>query len=242
MYAPAPQRTASALASLLIVGGGLLVLALGLSGVVSPTTRTAALEAILPNRNAPPPPPAARQPQHDASGARDDAASPSSRHPAARITAPPALVVPPPVLISPTAGNGSAIPPGASTGTGSGQGSGGAGSGTGGGGAGGDGLGGGRHDVSAYPRQLAGKLHFWEIPKELRQDHGGVIRLRYRIGIDGRVSDCSVLQSSGVPAFDRDTCARITERFRFSPARDSRGNPVAFMMTETHGWDYQPDG
>lgn len=125
---------------------------------------------------------------------------------------------------------------------GSGQGAGGAG--TGGGGHGGSGTGAGMGPGAAravvYPRQISGKLHYWEIPQELQRSHSGVIRLRYRIGIDGRVSDCTVLQSSGMPTFDRETCAHITERFRFKAALDAQGQPVPFVMTETHGWDYRP--
>lgn len=101
-------------------------------------------------------------------------------------------------------------------------------------------MGKGNGGAAVYPRQISGKLHYWEIPKELRQDHGGVVRLRYVIGTDGRASNCIVLQSSGMSEFDRETCTHITERFRFKPALDAQGRPVSFVMTETHGWNYEP--
>ncbi|HKT86574.1 MAG TPA: energy transducer TonB, partial [Novosphingobium sp.] len=141
------------------------------------------------------------------------------------------------------AGIGSANRGGAAD-RGAGPGAGGIGSGTGGGN--GSGAGGGNGDdngnAAALPRQISGKLHYWEIPKELRRARaGGVIRLRYRIGTDGRVSGCTVLLSSGFPDFDRETCARITERFRFRPALDAQGRAVPYVMTEIHGWDDTED-
>lgn len=240
-----PERTLCALAALLIVAGGLLALVFGLAFTPGPLSRPPLLEAILPTRDAPRPPDEVPSPppQHDAA----NAAAPRRPAPAGRkadaaqvaLPAPrlPPLVTPPRVPIAPIAGTGSAD---RSSAGGSGNGSGGGGSGTGGGGTGGNGAGDNR-DAAVYPRQIAGKLHYAEIPKDLRKARaGGVIRLRYRIGTDGRTSDCTVIVSSGMPDFDRDTCTRITQRFRFRPARDAAGDPVPFVMTETHGWDAVP--
>jgi protein TonB len=77
----------------------------------------------------------------------------------------------------------------------------------------------------------------------LRKSRSGAqITVRYRIGADGRVSGCTVIASSGRPDVDSETCRAITERFRFRPARDARGNPVPFVMTETQGWDDVEEG
>ncbi|GGN50435.1 hypothetical protein GCM10011349_22060 [Novosphingobium indicum] len=224
-----------------------MALVLGLSFAPGIEAPQRALEAILPTRNTPPSPTPTPQPPPAEAGAPQNAPAPPSREnePAQIVQPPPKrppLVAPPPVPVAPKAGTGSASNQGAANIDGPGQGSGGSGNGTGGGGNGGQGSGNGsgRGDLSAYPRQTSGKLHYREIPKALRRDHGGVIRLRYRIGVDGRVSQCRVLQSSGFPEFDRQTCERITDRFRFKPARDRAGQPVPFTMTETHGWDYEP--
>jgi TonB family C-terminal domain len=242
-------RTVSALAATLVVTGAVIALVLGLSYMPVPSGSEGALTAILPARSSPPTPPPSPtpspEPQRINEGAPpDDPAPAGARAEAAQIVLPspkmPPLISPPPVLVSRVTGVGSDPTQGQARSVGTGTGAGGTGTGDGGGGNGGHGNVSGRRDYSAYPRQTAGKLHYYEIPRELRRDHGGVIRLRYTIGIDGRVSDCSVIQSSGLPDFDRATCARITARFRFRPARDLEGRPTPFVMTETHGWDYEP--
>ena len=247
MYVSARHRTVSALAAMLIVAGGVLALAVGLAFSPPATAPPGVLETILPTREiTPAPPKQTPTPEPDKakqSAPRDRAAPAGRKNNAAPIVAPsppiPPLIEPPPVPAAPVAGIGSANRGGASD-RGSGPGAGGLGSGTGGGGSGGagSGSGNGNGNVATLPRQTSGKLHYWEIPEELRRVRaGGVIRLRYRIGTDGRVSGCVVLVSSGYPGFDRETCARITERFRFRPALDAQDRPVPYVMTETHGWD-----
>lgn len=244
MYLSARQRTFSALAALLIVAGGLLALVLGLAfdpPVIAPQS---ALETILPTRNVTPRPAPAPEPERAVQSApREQAAPEGRRDSAAPIVAPlppvPPLIEPPPVPAAPVAGTGSAARSGTGD-RGSGPGAGGSGSGAGGGGGGGTGRGSGDGEGNAatLPRQVSGKLHYWEIPQELRRARsGGEIRLRYRVGTDGRVSGCTVLASSGYPDFDRETCARITARFRFRPALDPQGRPVPYTITEIHGWD-----
>lgn len=237
------QRSLSAFAALLIVAGGAAALLLGLRLDAPAVPPPRALEAVLPSRSTPAPSPSPSlapvpSPASSATSAGGEAAPAGARAAAIVLPPLPPLLDPAPVpaALSPDAGAATSAGTAAGTGTGTG----GTGSGTGGGGSGGNGEGDGRPDLSAYPRQTAGKLHYWEIPKDLRRARAGLIRLRYRIGIDGRVSGCTVIASSGLPAFDRETCARITERFRFRPARDRQGRPVAFVMTETHGWDYEP--
>lgn len=243
MYVSARQRTLSALAALLIVAGGVLALALGLAFDPPAVAPRHVLETVLPTREVAPEPPKRTPPEPsraEQSAPRGQPAPAGRRNSAAPIVAPPVppLIEPPPLPAAPVPGVGSADRSGASD-RGTGPGAGGMGSGSGGGGDGGTGPGSGdgNADAARLPRQTSGKLHYWEIPKDLRRaEAGGLIRLRYRIGTDGRVSGCTVLVSSGYPDFDRDTCARITERFRFRPALDAQGRPVAYVMTEIHGW------
>lgn len=235
------HRGISAIAALLVVGGGSIALVLGLAFQIAPAPPRAALEVVLPTRSQPVPPPPRAAPT-PAPKANKAGGSPAPSPNAAPLVLPPPVLPPlldvPPVPTAHDPGSGSAA-----AGTGGGNGAGGYGSGGAGSGSGGGaGEGRGTGDFSAYPRQVSGKLHYSEIPKELRRSRAGVIRLRYRIGADGRVSECTVIASSGWPAFDNDTCARITDRFRFRPARDQQGRPVPFVMTETHGWDYEPGG
>jgi TonB family protein len=50
--------------------------------------------------------------------------------------------------------------------------------------------------------------------------------LRYLIGVEGRVTACSVSFSSGDRDLDNRICLVVTERYRFQPARDADGNAV----------------
>lgn len=256
MHTSLLDRVLSALVSLLIVAGGLAALVAGLAARMTPPEQRAALVAVLSLREPPetPSPRPSAEPSPSRSTPGGSRASPANlRNRATPIVAPspplPPLIVPPPVITAPRAGTGFAASSGASDRPGPGQGAGGEGDGTGGGGSGsgtgtgaGDGAG-GYGDAVTRPRQIRGRLHFSDLPPDLRESKtGGELELQYRIGIDGRVSDCRIRLSSGRPELDATTCRLITERFRFRPSRDARGNPVSSIMIETHGWYHHPEG
>lgn len=46
----------------------------------------------------------------------------------------------------------------------------------------------------------------------------GVVRVSYVVGVDGRVNECEITQSSGFKRLDDITCTLIKRRFRFKPA------------------------
>jgi TonB family protein len=46
------------------------------------------------------------------------------------------------------------------------------------------------------------------------------------IGEDGRVADCTIVATSGVPALDSQACALLKTRAKFEPARGSDGKPA----------------
>ncbi|MEP9360527.1 TonB family protein [Sphingomonas sp. KR3-1] len=52
----------------------------------------------------------------------------------------------------------------------------------------------------------------------LRAEQEGRVGLLLSIDLDGRVSDCTVLASSGVQLLDRHSCGLLTRRLRFTPA------------------------
>lgn len=233
---PRRDRLLSALASAAIVGGGLVALAIGLGVNLPVLPSRAALTAVTVAPDRPPPEPP--RPEKSASAPKDKAAPEGRKADASPLVAPPpriVLPVNPPILAAPRPGEGAQSSQGAGLAdTGSGAGS--DGDGTGGGGMG-DGA--GRNaGVATYPRQTAGRIRFSDLPADLRKSRSGAqITVRYRIGVNGRVSGCTVVASSGRPDVDGGTCRAITERFRFRPARDARGDPVPFLMTETQGWD-----
>jgi protein TonB len=68
-----------------------------------------------------------------------------------------------------------------------------------------------------------------------RAEEQGVTRVSYTIGTDGKVSACTVTQSSGFARLDDATCKIIIRRFRFNPAtRD--GQPVPENKTQPVRW------
>ena len=70
----------------------------------------------------------------------------------------------------------------------------------------------------------------------LRGEHQGLVLYRLEIGTDGRVSNCAIRSSSGSQALDLATCRILRNRTRFTPARDSEGNPVPDMRDGEIMW------
>lgn len=181
-----------------------------------------------------PPPPVPPRVRTDRPEGR--ASPPDLRNQATQLVAPPPvipLVVPPPVIAADKAGVGAARNTGAADIPGPGTGAGGVGDGTGSGGAGdGDGGGGG-----SPPEWRSGRIRDRDFPRGLGEAGvQGAVAVRYDVGVDGRVSNCRIDQSSGSRALDETTCRLITERFRFRPARDAGGRPVRSTIVENHEW------
>ncbi len=254
MYAPPPhQRIVSALASLSVVMGvgTALVLALA-SDLPIPRALQETLVSLTTEPEVSPPPPkvtprptqASKQAQKAASSRPKDEASPENlRNRATAVFAPVLAPIrqPPPIIAAPIPAAGNAGNTGASDRPGPGQGAGGVGNGTGGGGNGGSG-GDGSDDAQTRPIQTKGKLYWSDLPRDLREaKRGGELELTYRVNVDGRVSNCRVIRSSGMPSLDAQTCRLITERFRFRPSRDSLNRPVPSNIIEIHGWDPEPE-
>jgi protein TonB len=61
----------------------------------------------------------------------------------------------------------------------------------------------------------------------LRGNDQGTTGFSLTIGPNGRVTDCSVTSSSGSSALDQATCRILRSRARYTPARDSSGNPTS---------------
>jgi periplasmic protein TonB len=59
----------------------------------------------------------------------------------------------------------------------------------------------------------------------------GTTRASLTIGPDGRVTGCSIVQSSGNTALDSATCNILRRRAKFVPARDSNGNATSDTIT-----------
>ena len=70
--------------------------------------------------------------------------------------------------------------------------------------------------------------------RDLRLGHSVTIVMG--VGVDGRVTDCRVSQPSPDPAADGITCQLARERFRFRPAINAAGDPVAGKYAWRQRW------
>jgi protein TonB len=179
---------------------------------------------VVPERKPPPPPKQSHK--NGASG------PPALRAKASEIVAPPpVLPVPSPIAVAKTAGVGAASSQGASSIAGTGYGGGGNGNGD------GDGDGG-----ETPPEYRSGRIKDSDFPRgAVEAGVGGTVSVEYTVTTKGRVTDCKVTRSSGNSELDRTTCRLIEERFRYSPSRDARGNPVESMIVENHSWAVRRD-
>jgi protein TonB len=74
-------------------------------------------------------------------------------------------------------------------------------------------------------------------PGALREDLEGVTRFKLIVGVDGRVTGCQVTTRSGSDELDEATCALISQRATFSPARDTEGVPVEGTWSSAVRWE-----
>lgn len=192
-----------------------------------------AIEAIaLP---APPPPQEEPAPKERADEQASGKASAANKHAKAAPVAAPKPKIPPPKPLplpaAPKPGQGSDASAGATPTLGPGSGAGGRGDGTGAGGAG-NGTGGGTKAV-----WRSGAIRDRDYPRDAsRARIGGEVEVRFTIEATGRVSGCRVSRSSGDTSLDVTTCRLIEERFRFKPATDAAGRPVASQYGWRQNW------
>jgi protein TonB len=70
----------------------------------------------------------------------------------------------------------------------------------------------------------------------VRNEEQGTTRFRLGVGSNGHVTDCTVIGSSGSSALDMATCRLMKQRARFTPARNSAGDPTSDSVTSAIRW------
>ena len=70
----------------------------------------------------------------------------------------------------------------------------------------------------------------------IRQEMTGKARFQLEIATDGRVTNCTITESSGHPQLDAATCALVSKRARFNPAQGKEGEPVAGNYSNAIDW------
>ncbi|MDP9421268.1 MAG: energy transducer TonB [Pseudomonadota bacterium] len=176
----------------------------------------------------PQPPP----PEEPGKAAEEEGAAGKKAEPTPVVAPKPRIVVPatPPIAAAPIAGTGSATTAGAAT-AGTGPGAGGSGTGRGGGGGGGGG------GIGSEARLLGGNSS--RLSSSLLRGFAvdqGYGHLWLTISERGRVSRCSVMQSTGDAQVDQALCNLMIRQSRWAPARDRQGRPISVTLRYTATW------
>ena len=101
---------------------------------------------------------------------------------------------------------------------------------------------------AAKPQQLTPKGNFQSLmstddypPGALRAEEEGTVAFTLTVGSDGRVTGCSVTQSSGHSDLDETSCRLLSRRARFNPGKDSAGNPTGGIYPGRFRWQIPKD-
>jgi TonB family protein len=87
-----------------------------------------------------------------------------------------------------------------------------------------------RHDPAAY-------VSIADYPAAaIQAQEEGIVRFTLDVGVHGRVTGCTITQSSGSSALDSASCRLMRSRARFTPAVDSSGNPAASRVHQQLTW------
>lgn len=226
------DRALAALGSVAIPLGLVCALVIGLAPPSWQAQPAASLVAFADQPPVPPrrvAPPAQRRPVARVAGGGGGPARAPSVTPLPAFTiapAEPAVIVPLAMAMA-TAGAGVAD-----------VGESGSGDGTGGGTGSGQGAGAGAASgLVDHARQTHGHLSPRDVPDGVLAPGGSAaVAVRYVVGTDGRVRDCTVTGPSGLARIDAVPCPLIARRFRFRSARDAGGQPVSETIEETHTW------
>jgi periplasmic protein TonB len=71
----------------------------------------------------------------------------------------------------------------------------------------------------------------------INREMTGTARFRLEVGASGRVETCTITASSGHPELDRATCALVSQRARFEPARDASGAKATGSYANSVRWE-----
>jgi protein TonB len=63
-----------------------------------------------------------------------------------------------------------------------------------------------------------------------------IVGFRLDVGVDGRVTGCSIVKSSGYAPLDATACRLLRQRARFDPATDAAGTAVAGQWPGSIRW------
>ena len=70
----------------------------------------------------------------------------------------------------------------------------------------------------------------------VRQMKSGTVAFVMLVNEQGRVADCTVVETSGVAALDAQSCAIMAERARFKPGIGMDGKPAKSVFKQRITW------
>ena len=86
-------------------------------------------------------------------------------------------------------------------------------------------------------RQIAGSISDADYPPSaIRAGEQGTAAMQINVDEAGSVTSCEILESSGSAALDSASCALVTQRFRYEPARNSQGKAVPGIIRRRINW------
>lgn len=89
---------------------------------------------------------------------------------------------------------------------------------------------------------ISNALRYRDLPRDVYESQAaGMVTYRATIGVNGRLSDCRIVRSSGNRALDVATCALALQHVRFRPARDASGRKVADSALFEQEWTVTRD-
>jgi len=104
-----------------------------------------------------------------------------------------------------------------------------------GGGSGGQGYGG--NDGGRDLEKIAGDILPSDYPRSLgNAGIGGRVSVTFTVETNGRVTNCRITRSSGVPELDSLTCHLMEVRFLFRPSTDRYGRPIREEVDWDQDW------
>jgi protein TonB len=89
--------------------------------------------------------------------------------------------------------------------------------------------------VAQKATQRGGSISDEDYPSSsIRNEEAGTSVATFTIGTDGKVASCNA--SGASPTLDAETCKLIIRRFRFKPALDTSGQPIAETKSQRVTW------
>jgi hypothetical protein len=94
--------------------------------------------------------------------------------------------------------------------------------------------------AASRPIYRSGEIEISDAPGGLVLDRSRRATFSLLVGRNGRVLDCRITNSTGIPSLDAATCGAARRRLRWHPARDRGGQAVEAWAPGSFTWHPAP--